>query len=199
MDAVRSALRLGAQDGQYSLSPHRNRDARPCGRSPSRQGRRRSLRDAGEPGGVPRRREGQPHGRDVAAARNWASRTTQDAAARCRSKARSSYVPCQVAIIAAGTTANPLIQSTTPGLAATKRGYISANDDTLGDLEAGRLCRRRHRHRRRDRDPGHGRGTQGSQSHQRVSEFKWSRQSRQHRPWPTKQPRYHNDELVRLR
>ena len=38
-------------------------------------------------------------------------------------------VPCDVAIIAAGTSANPLIQSTTPGLAVTKRGYISANDD----------------------------------------------------------------------
>src|ERR1019366_5173973 len=37
--------------------------------------------------------------------------------------------PCHVAIIAAGTSANPLIQSTTPGLAVTKRGYISANDD----------------------------------------------------------------------
>jgi glutamate synthase (NADPH/NADH) small chain len=36
--------------------------------------------------------------------------------------------PCSVAIIAAGTTANPLIQSTTPGLATTNRGYISADD-----------------------------------------------------------------------
>jgi glutamate synthase (NADPH/NADH) small chain len=37
-------------------------------------------------------------------------------------------IPCGVAIIAAGTTANPLIQSSTPGLDVTKRGYISAND-----------------------------------------------------------------------
>ena len=36
--------------------------------------------------------------------------------------------PCQVAVIAAGTTANPLIQSTTPGLATTKRGYILADE-----------------------------------------------------------------------
>jgi glutamate synthase (NADPH) small chain len=35
---------------------------------------------------------------------------------------------CQVAVIAAGTTANPLIQSTTPGLKTTKRGYIEANE-----------------------------------------------------------------------
>jgi len=46
-------------------------------------------------------------------------------------------VPCEVAIIAAGTTANPLIQSTTPGLATTKRGYISANDDTLATSKPG--------------------------------------------------------------
>ncbi len=52
--------------------------------------------------------------------------------------AGSEFVhPCQVAIIAAGTTANPLIQSTTPGLATTKRGYILANDDTLATSKAG--------------------------------------------------------------
>jgi len=45
--------------------------------------------------------------------------------------------PCSVAIIAAGTTANPLIQSTTPGLQVTKRGYILANDDTLATSKPG--------------------------------------------------------------
>ena len=34
-----------------------------------------------------------------------------------------------MAIIAVGTIANPLIQSTTPELAITKRDYISADDD----------------------------------------------------------------------
>src|SRR3974377_689367 len=48
-------------------------------------------------------------------------------------------VPCQVAIIAAGTSANPLIQSTTPGLAVTKRGYISANATTLATSQRGVL------------------------------------------------------------
>jgi len=45
--------------------------------------------------------------------------------------------PCSVAIIAAGTTANPLIQSSTPGLQVTKRGYIAANDDTLATSKTG--------------------------------------------------------------
>jgi glutamate synthase (NADPH/NADH) small chain len=35
-----------------------------------------------------------------------------------------------VAVVAAGTTANPLIQSTTPDLAVTKRNYIVANGET---------------------------------------------------------------------
>jgi glutamate synthase (NADPH) small chain len=52
-------------------------------------------------------------------------------------KGSEFVTPCSVAIIAAGTTANPLIQSTTPGLATTKRGYISASDDTLATSKTG--------------------------------------------------------------
>jgi len=39
-------------------------------------------------------------------------------------------IPLQVAIIATGTSANPLIQSTTPGLNINKRGYIEANENS---------------------------------------------------------------------
>ncbi len=46
-------------------------------------------------------------------------------------------LPCSVAIIAAGTTANPLIQSSTPGLQVTKRGYIAASTDTLATSKPG--------------------------------------------------------------
>jgi len=52
-------------------------------------------------------------------------------------KGSEFVAPCSVAIIAAGTSANPLIQSTTPGLATTKRGYISAKDDTLATSKPG--------------------------------------------------------------
>src|SRR5271165_2511736 len=45
--------------------------------------------------------------------------------------------PCSVAIIAAGTSANPLIRMTTPGLEITKRGYISAKEDTLATSKPG--------------------------------------------------------------
>ena len=39
-------------------------------------------------------------------------------------------VPLQVVVIATGTSANPLIQSTTPGLKTNKRGYIEADGET---------------------------------------------------------------------
>ncbi len=39
-------------------------------------------------------------------------------------------VPLQVAIVATGTSANPLIQSATPGLKTTNRGYIEASGET---------------------------------------------------------------------
>jgi len=39
-------------------------------------------------------------------------------------------LPLSVAIIAIGTTANPIIQSTTPGLKTNPRNYIEANPET---------------------------------------------------------------------
>jgi glutamate synthase (NADPH/NADH) small chain len=39
-------------------------------------------------------------------------------------------VPLSVAIIATGTSANPLVQSTTPGLKTNKRGYIEADSES---------------------------------------------------------------------
>jgi glutamate synthase (NADPH/NADH) small chain len=39
-------------------------------------------------------------------------------------------VPLSVAVMAIGTTANPIVQSTTPGLNTNKRGYIEADATT---------------------------------------------------------------------
>ena len=39
-------------------------------------------------------------------------------------------LPLSVAVMAIGTSANPIVQSTTPGLETNKRGYITANADT---------------------------------------------------------------------
>jgi glutamate synthase (NADPH/NADH) small chain len=46
-------------------------------------------------------------------------------------------LPANVAIIGVGTTANPLIQSTTPDLATTKRNYIVADPSTLRTSKRG--------------------------------------------------------------
>jgi len=46
-------------------------------------------------------------------------------------KAGSEFsLPLSVAIMAIGTTANPIVQSTTPGLGTNKRGYIQASEET---------------------------------------------------------------------
>lgn len=46
-------------------------------------------------------------------------------------------VPASVAIVAVGTTANPLIQSTTPDLQTNRKGYIAVNNDTLATSKKG--------------------------------------------------------------
>jgi glutamate synthase (NADPH/NADH) small chain len=48
-----------------------------------------------------------------------------------------SILPAHVAIIGVGTTANPLIQSTTPGLATNKRNYIVADPETMRTSKRG--------------------------------------------------------------
>ncbi|HEV3513692.1 MAG TPA: NADPH-dependent glutamate synthase [Candidatus Sulfotelmatobacter sp.] len=46
-------------------------------------------------------------------------------------KAGSEFdLPLSVAVIAIGTSANPIVQSTTPGLGTNKRGYIQAHEET---------------------------------------------------------------------
>jgi glutamate synthase (NADPH/NADH) small chain len=46
-------------------------------------------------------------------------------------------MPLDVAIIAVGTSANPIVQSTTPGLATDRRGYIAADPETLRTSKPG--------------------------------------------------------------
>jgi glutamate synthase (NADPH/NADH) small chain len=56
-----------------------------------------------------------------------------DASGRCRPvpiEGSEFDVPLSVAVIAIGTTANPIVQSTTPGLNTNQRGYIEADGTT---------------------------------------------------------------------
>ena len=57
-----------------------------------------------------------------------------DESGRCRPvaiKGSEFELPLQMAVIAVGTSGNPLVQSTTPDLKTNKRGYIAAAEDTL--------------------------------------------------------------------
>lgn len=128
LDAIRSALRLGARKA-YVL--YRRSDAE-----------------------MPARAEEVHHAREegidfqmltapiefVSDGKGWltAARCVRmelgepDASGRRRPvpKAGSEFdLPLSVAIIAIGTSANPIVQSTTPGLGTNKRGYIQAGDE----------------------------------------------------------------------
>jgi len=46
-------------------------------------------------------------------------------------------LPVDVVIVAAGTGANPIVQSTTPGLATDRKGYIVADAETLATSRPG--------------------------------------------------------------
>jgi glutamate synthase (NADPH/NADH) small chain len=46
-------------------------------------------------------------------------------------------LPVQMAVIAVGTGANPLVQSTTPDLSTNSKGYIAADADTLQTSKRG--------------------------------------------------------------
>jgi glutamate synthase (NADPH/NADH) small chain len=52
-------------------------------------------------------------------------------------KGSEFVLPADVAIIGVGTTANPLIQSTTPDLATNKRNYIVADTETMRTSKPG--------------------------------------------------------------
>ena len=79
-----------------------------------------------------------------------------------------------MAIIALGTEANPLVQSTTPDLKTNRKGYIAADPETLRTRRRGVFAGGRHRHRRRHRDPRHGAGRKAAASiHEYLKTGKW--------------------------
>ncbi len=71
-------------------------------------------------------------------------------------------------IYALGTTANPIIAQTTPGLERQQVGLHRNRRAHPHDLRRGRVRGRRYRHRRGHRDSGHGRRQAGRARHVRV-------------------------------
>ena len=156
------------EDQLPDLPPLRGGDARADRGGPARQGRGDPVPLPDQPGRVPRRRAGPPHGRSAASGWSWASRTSRAGGRPSAIPGSEFELPIEMAVIALGTSANPLVQSTTPDLQTNRKGYIAADPETLADLEARRLRGGRHRHRRGHRDPGHGRRPQGRPLDRRV-------------------------------
>jgi len=136
MDAVRSALRLGARSASIL---YRRTEAE----MPARVEEVHHAKDEGihfEMLVNPVEFLGDEKGRLKAARLSRQALGEPDESGR-RSPVPvpgSEFVmPCSVAIIAAGTSANPLIQASTPGLQVTRRGYIAVSDDGLTTSKPG--------------------------------------------------------------
>ena len=136
MDAVRTARRLGAQSA--SLVYRRSEAEMPA--------RAEEVKHAREEGVEIRTLTnpieflGDEKGRLNGARCVRMELTAPDADGRrgVKTIAGSEHVvPCDVAIIGVGTTANPLIQSTTPDLATNKRNYIVADTETMRTSKRG--------------------------------------------------------------
>jgi hypothetical protein len=100
---------------------------------------------------------------------NWASRMTPAGAGRCPRRARNSHMDCDLAIIAVGSGANPLLTQSTPDLKLNQWGYIMADPETGKTSKKGRLGRGGHRDRRGHGYSGHGGRAQGGGFDSRLS------------------------------
>ena len=136
MDAVRTARRLGAKTA--TLVYRRSEAEMPARarRSETRARRGHRVPHVDQSGGVSGRRKGLAHRRALRA--HGAGRARRGRPPPAVPIAGSEFVlPANVAIIGVGTTANPLIQSTTPDLATNKRNYIVADPETMRTSKRG--------------------------------------------------------------
>lgn len=136
MDAVRTALRLGAR---RAILLYRRTKAE----MPARQEEIRHAEEEGVefiPLTAPIEFVGNESGRLIAARCQRMQLGEPDASGRRAPVAieGSAYdLPLDVVIIALGTGANPLVQSTTPDLETNRRGYIVADERTLSTSKPG--------------------------------------------------------------
>ncbi len=136
LDAIRTALRLGAEKASLI---YRRSEAE----MPGRKEEIKHARDEGVEFHVlthPVEFQGDERGWLVGARCVRMALGEPDASGRPRPVpvAGSEFeIPLDVAIVAVGTGPNPLVQSTTPNLATTKKGYIEADPETLKTSKRG--------------------------------------------------------------
>lgn len=136
MDAVRTSLRLGARSA--TLVYRRGEEEMPA--------RKEEIKHAKEEGVIlrtltnPIQLLGDPRGWLTAAKCQEMELGEPDDSGRRRPvpvAGSELILPCSMLIVAVGTSANPLVQSTTPDLATTRKNYIEADPETLRTSKRG--------------------------------------------------------------
>jgi glutamate synthase (NADPH/NADH) small chain len=129
LDAARTAKRMGAE--RVSIVYRRTENEMPA--------RREELHHAKEEGvelfclHAPLAFNGDANGRVASVVLQKMRLGEPDASGRCRPlvcEGQYCELPTDMAIVAVGTRANPLLPRVTPGLAATTRGYIVVDEET---------------------------------------------------------------------
>ncbi len=130
MDAVRTALRLGA--ARALLIYRRSEVEMPARREEIQHAREEGVEFLTET--VPKAFVGNEQGllRSIQCIRTEPGPPDRSGRRRVQPIADSEFeVPAEIAVMALGTGANPLIQASTPELATDARGYIAADPETL--------------------------------------------------------------------
>ncbi len=136
LDAIRTALRLGAREA--TLIYRRSEAEMPARAEEVHHAREEGIRFLTLTDPV--ELLGNPEGALVAARCRRMELGEPDDSGRRRPvpiPGSDFEIPLDLLIIAAGTSANPVVQSTTPGLATDKRGYIAADPETLATSRPG--------------------------------------------------------------
>ena len=167
MDSARTAMRLGAD--RVRIVYRRSREEMPA--------RAAEIHHAEEEGiefsllTAPTRFIGNEKGRVKAMECLKMELGEPDASGRRRPvpmEGSKFQMECDLAVIAVGAGANPLLTRSTPGLKLTKWGYIIADPGDGKDDHEGGVGRRGHRHRAGHRHPRHGCGEKGVELHPPV-------------------------------
>ena len=140
MDAARSRQASGRGRGVHRLPPRRWRSCPPAGkRSSTPRKRASSSRPSPTRCEVLGDENGDVVRHDAAWRWSWANRMLPAAAVRSSRRAASLCWMWTRVIMAIGTTPNPLIRNTTPGLGTNRRGCIVADERRRPD-HAARAC-----------------------------------------------------------
>ncbi len=136
LDSIRTALRLGAREA--TLIYRRSEAEMPARAEEIHHAREEGIRFLTLTNPVEFLGDEKGRLRAVRCVRMELGEPDESGRRRSSAVAGSELeMPLDVAVIAVGTGANPIVQSTTPGLATDRRGYIAADPETLRTSKPG--------------------------------------------------------------